>query len=256
MKVNNILCSELTQLAINKEYNKIWEHPKMQMVINTTINKVLGNAKKIDRNVTLDDITSGVYVRLADLIDRYSPVLKDGSYIEFFPYIYKFFNTYSFNVPYFTNIVQGAEFKGWKNGGNAEKHRIFYMASEMNTCYNETDESYMDRLAGEDINSDDPIKNLLSEEINKEINKMTKKGQKVMRAILSTETFAKASEITGIHISGELYDVKKYLSRKGTKKIRYKKTDLQKDLEAYKKILKLMLIKNDIDADKYAHMLD
>ena len=90
MKVNNILCSELTQLAINKEYNKIWEHPKMQTVINTTINKVLGNAKKIDRNVTLDDITSGVYVRLADLIDRYSPVLKDGSYIEFFPYIYKY----------------------------------------------------------------------------------------------------------------------------------------------------------------------
>lgn len=131
------------------------------------------------------------------------------------------------------------------------------MISEMNNTYdNETDESYMDRLAGEDINCDDPIKNLLSEEINKEINKMTEKGQKVMRAILNTETFAKASEITGIHISGELYDVKKYLSRNGTKKIRYKKTDLQKDLETYKKILKLMLIKNDIDADKYAHMLD
>ncbi len=256
MKVNNILCSELTQLAINKEYNKIWEHPKMQMVINTTINKVLGNAKKIDRNVTQDDITSGVYVRLADLIDRYSPVLKDGSYIEFFPYIYKFFNTYSFNVPYFTNILQGAEFKGWKNGGNAEKHRIFYMASELNPYDNETDENYMDKLAGEDINSDDPIKNLLSEEINKEINNMSERGQKVIKSILNTETFAKATEITGIHISGELYDVKKYLSYKHTKKRKFKKGSVQIDLEAYKKILKLMLIKNDIDADKYANMLD
>ena len=72
MKINNIMCCQLTQLALEKEYNKIWEQQKMQLIINSTISKVFKRARELDANVIRDDVVSGVYIRLRELIDKYN----------------------------------------------------------------------------------------------------------------------------------------------------------------------------------------
>lgn len=252
MKVNNIMCCELTQLALNKEYNKIWEHPRMQLIINATINKVLKNAKILDKNIIKDDVTSGVYIRLRELIDNYNPITKKGGIIEFYPYVYGIFSTYSFNVHYFVNTFKGAEFK--------QNARVFYMVSELAAVSGESENDYLDRVSNcyIDIDIDDVIENLINEQIEEEINNLSQFGQTVMKAALTYKNFSAAKKATGIHISGAFLEIQRLLKRNWKPKEgkTTKEGSVKYDLEGYKRILKLMLIKNGIDIDKYKNMLD
>ena len=250
MKVNNIMCCELTQLALNKEYNKIWQHARMQLIINATINKVLKNARVLDRNIMRDDVISGVYIRLRELIDNYNPITKKGGIIEFYPYIYKIFSTYSFNVYYFIDTFKGAEFK--------ENHRMFYMVSELAAVSGESESSYLDRISDCYIDIDDIIENIIDEQIEKEINNLSQFGQTVMKAALTYKNFSAAKKATGIHISGVFLEIQRLLKRNWKPKEGkiIKEGSVKYDLEGYKRILKLMLIKNGIDIDKYKNMLD
>ena len=250
MKVNNIMCCELTQLALNKEYNKIWEHTRMQLIINATINKVLKNARVLDRNIMRDDVISGVYIRLRELIDNYNPITKKGEIIEFYPFVYKIFSTYSFNVYYFIDTFKGAEFK--------ENHRMFYMVSELAAVSGESESSYLDRISDCYIDIDDVIENLIDKQIEKEINNLSQFGQTVMKAALTYKNFSAAKKATGIHISGVFLEIQRLLKRNWKPKEGkiIKEGSVKYDLEGYKRILKLMLIKNGIDIDKYKNMLD
>lgn len=256
MKNGNIMCCPLTQLILDKKYNEAWEHPKMYILKTSTMKIIMKQLHKIDKNVQAEEIVNDLYIKFIEYAKKYNPIMYDGKVTEFFPYIHKIFSYAKVDCNVFTTILRGNDIRILKKIGAEQRQRIFFPASELaETCGLDVDkflESNSEKFY------DDPIESLLNEEIEKEINNLTESGQKMIRAVLNTETISEASKLTGIHVSGVLLDIQRYLKRE--KKIRKPKKGCKftavYDLDVYKQIFKLMLIKNDINIDKYKNMLD
>ena len=83
--INNIILDNTTFLAMNRKYNELWNSPELEQIIKNTIKVIIHKVSSF-KFVEKDEVENMLYIRFAEYVNKYTPVLN-GELITFRAYI-------------------------------------------------------------------------------------------------------------------------------------------------------------------------